>query len=110
MALLYIGTFGSFIGYSAAFPTLLKVVFERPDIALTGASSAPSSARCPARSAAGSPTGSAGRSSRSRSFVVMAVAGVVAVVGVQPRACRSSSPASWCCSSRPASATARPTG
>jgi NNP family nitrate/nitrite transporter-like MFS transporter len=34
MALLYIGTFGSFIGYSAAFPTLLKVVFERPDIAL----------------------------------------------------------------------------
>ena len=34
MAVLYIGTFGSFIGYSAAFPTLLKVVFERPDIAL----------------------------------------------------------------------------
>jgi NNP family nitrate/nitrite transporter-like MFS transporter len=34
MALLYIGTFGSFIGYSAAFPTLLKVVFERGDIAL----------------------------------------------------------------------------
>lgn len=35
MAFLYIGTFGSFIGYSAAFPTLLKVVFERSDIALT---------------------------------------------------------------------------
>ena len=35
MAFLYIGTFGSFIGYSAAFPTLLKVVFDRPDIALT---------------------------------------------------------------------------
>ncbi|WP_084103232.1 MFS transporter [Demequina sp. NBRC 110056] len=35
MAFLYIGTFGSFIGYSAAFPTLLTVVFERPDIALT---------------------------------------------------------------------------
>ncbi|GIG55062.1 MFS transporter [Demequina activiva] len=35
MAFLYVGTFGSFIGYSAAFPTLLTVVFERPDIALT---------------------------------------------------------------------------
>ncbi len=35
MSFLYIGTFGSFIGYSAAFPTLLKTVFARPDIALT---------------------------------------------------------------------------
>ena len=35
MAFLYIGTFGSFIGYSAAFPTLLKNVYLRPDIALT---------------------------------------------------------------------------
>ena len=35
MAFLYIGTFGSFIGYSAAFPTLLKVVFGRGDIALS---------------------------------------------------------------------------
>ncbi|ORA82373.1 MFS transporter [Mycobacterium malmoense] len=34
MSLLYIGTFGSFIGYSAAFPTLLKAVFNRGDIAL----------------------------------------------------------------------------
>jgi NNP family nitrate/nitrite transporter-like MFS transporter len=34
MSLLYIGTFGSFIGYSAAFPTLLNVVFDRSDIAL----------------------------------------------------------------------------
>jgi NNP family nitrate/nitrite transporter-like MFS transporter len=34
MSFLYIGTFGSFIGYSAAFPTLLKAVFNRPDIAL----------------------------------------------------------------------------
>ncbi|BBA86348.1 MFS transporter [Mycobacterium pseudoshottsii] len=34
LALLYIGTFGSFIGYSAAFPTLLKTVFDRGDIAL----------------------------------------------------------------------------
>ena len=37
MSLLYIGTFGSFIGYSAAFPTLLKAVFDRGDIALTWA-------------------------------------------------------------------------
>ncbi|WP_283633153.1 MFS transporter [Mycolicibacterium poriferae] len=37
MSLLYIGTFGSFIGYSAAFPTLLKAVFDRGDIALAWA-------------------------------------------------------------------------
>jgi len=35
VSFLYIGTFGSFIGYSAAFPTLLKTVFGRGDIALT---------------------------------------------------------------------------
>src|SRR5690606_12838652 len=35
LALLYIGSFGSFIGYSAAFPTLFVVVFDRPDFALT---------------------------------------------------------------------------
>jgi MFS transporter, NNP family, nitrate/nitrite transporter len=34
VSFLYIGTFGSFIGYSAAFPTLLKTTFGRPDIAL----------------------------------------------------------------------------
>jgi NNP family nitrate/nitrite transporter-like MFS transporter len=34
MSLLYVGTFGSFIGYSAAFPTLLTSVLDRPDIAL----------------------------------------------------------------------------
>jgi NNP family nitrate/nitrite transporter-like MFS transporter len=37
MSLLYVGTFGSFIGYSAAFPTLLKTVFGRGDIALAWA-------------------------------------------------------------------------
>jgi len=37
MSLRYIGTCGSFIGYSAAFPTLLKTVFGRGDIALTWA-------------------------------------------------------------------------
>jgi NNP family nitrate/nitrite transporter-like MFS transporter len=35
ISFLYIGTFGSFIGYSAAFPTLLKTVYARPDIALS---------------------------------------------------------------------------
>lgn len=34
LSILYIGTFGSFIGYSAAFPTLLATTFERRDIAL----------------------------------------------------------------------------
>ncbi|GLY33193.1 nitrate/nitrite transporter [Kineosporia sp. NBRC 101731] len=37
MSLLYIGTFGSFIGYSSAFPTLLVAVFDRQDIALAWA-------------------------------------------------------------------------
>jgi NNP family nitrate/nitrite transporter-like MFS transporter len=37
MSLLYVGTFGSFIGYSAAFPTLLKTAFGRGDIALSWA-------------------------------------------------------------------------
>jgi MFS transporter, NNP family, nitrate/nitrite transporter len=34
ISFLYIGTFGSFIGYSSAFPTLLKTVFNRGDVAL----------------------------------------------------------------------------
>ena len=83
MALLYIGTFGSFIGYSAAFPTLLKVVFERPDIALgygflgalVGSLSRPLGGRLSDRMGGARVTVGA--------FLVMAVAGVVAVVGVQ---------------------------
>jgi len=50
VSFLYISTFGSFIGYSAAFPTLLKTVFNRPDIALTWASSGRSAARRSPRS------------------------------------------------------------
>ncbi|MBI3687728.1 MAG: NarK/NasA family nitrate transporter [Actinobacteria bacterium] len=34
LSVLYIGTFGSFIGYSSAFPTLLSTAFHRRDIAL----------------------------------------------------------------------------
>ena len=34
VSFLYVGTFGSFIGYSSAFPTLLKTAFGRPDTAL----------------------------------------------------------------------------
>ena len=85
MALLYIGTFGSFIGYSAAFPTLLKVVFERPDIALTwgflgalvGSLSRPLGGRLADRLGGSVVT--------IASFVAMAVGGVVAVVGVQQK-------------------------
>lgn len=85
MAFLYIGTFGSFIGYSAAFPTLLKVVFERPDIALgygflgalVGSLSRPLGGRLSDRLGGSVVTLGA--------FLVMAVAGVVAVLGVQGR-------------------------
>ena len=36
MSLLYIGTFGSFIGYSAALPLLIKLEFFVPDPAAVG--------------------------------------------------------------------------
>ncbi|WP_062521235.1 MFS transporter [Demequina silvatica] len=83
MAFLYIGTFGSFIGYSAAFPTLLTVVFERADIALTwgflgaliGSLSRPYGGKLADRIGGAVITIGA--------FVVMAIAGVTAVVGVQ---------------------------
>ncbi|WP_062517308.1 MFS transporter [Demequina gelatinilytica] len=83
MAFLYIGTFGSFIGYSAAFPTLLTVVFERADIALSwgflgaliGSLSRPYGGRLADRVGGAIITVGA--------FVVMAIAGVTAVIGVQ---------------------------
>jgi NNP family nitrate/nitrite transporter-like MFS transporter len=83
MALLYIGTFGSFIGYSAAFPTLLKVVFERGDIALSwgflgalvGSLSRPYGGRLADRLG--------GSVITLVSFLCMAAAGYAAVIGVQ---------------------------
>jgi NNP family nitrate/nitrite transporter-like MFS transporter len=82
MAFLYIGTFGSFIGYSAAFPTLLTVVFQRSDIALSwgflgalvGSLSRPVGGRLADRFGGSAVT--------LVSFVVMAGAGWVAVQGV----------------------------
>jgi len=83
MAFLYIGTFGSFIGYSSAFPTLLKVVFERTDIALSwgflgalvGSLARPIGGRLADRIGGSLVT--------AVTFVLMAGAGAVAVVGVQ---------------------------
>ncbi|MBM6404977.1 NarK/NasA family nitrate transporter [Phycicoccus sp. CSK15P-2] len=83
MAFLYIGTFGSFIGYSAAFPTLLKVVFERGDIALTygflgalvGSLSRPLGGKLADRVGGAVVT--------VWTFVAMAAAGWTAVIGVQ---------------------------
>ncbi len=85
MAGLYIGSFGSFIGYSAAFPTLLAVTFDRADIALTWGF-------------LGALVGSLARPYGGRladkwggaritivSFVLMAAGGFVAVQGVQTR-------------------------
>lgn len=85
MAFLYIGTFGSFIGYSAAFPTLLKVVFERGDIALSwgflgalvGSLSRPLGGRLADRIGGSVVT--------AITFVLMALAGYSAVLGVQHR-------------------------
>lgn len=85
MAFLYIGTFGSFIGYSSAFPTLLKVVFERGDIALSwgflgalvGSLARPIGGRLADRIGGSLVT--------AVTFVLMAVAGSVAVLGVQQK-------------------------
>ena len=71
MAFLYIGTFGSFIGYSAALPLLIKLNFWVPDPAPLGtgiffayyAFLGALAARSPGRSAAGWPTGTAARRS-----------------------------------------------
>jgi NNP family nitrate/nitrite transporter-like MFS transporter len=83
MSFLYIGTFGSFIGYSAAFPTLLAVVFGRPDIALSwgflgalvGSLSRPLGGRLADRLGGSLVTVIA--------FACLAVAGTIAVLGVQ---------------------------
>jgi len=83
MAFLYIGTFGSFIGYSAAFPTLLTVVFDRSDIALSwgflgaliGSLSRPYGGRLADRFG--------GSLITVGSFAVMAAGGYLAVLGVQ---------------------------
>ena len=83
MAFLYVGTFGSFIGYSAAFPTLLTVVFERPDIALgwgflgalLGSLARPYGGKLADRFGGSIITVAA--------FVFMAIAGFAAVQGVQ---------------------------
>ena len=85
VSFLYIGTFGSFIGYSAAFPTLLKTVFERPDIALAwgflgalvGSLSRPLGGRVSDRVGGARVT--------AVSFAVMALASVGALVSVQQK-------------------------
>ena len=85
MAFLYIGTFGSFIGYSSAFPTLLKVVFDRGDIALSwgflgalvGSIARPIGGRLADRIGGSLVT--------AVTFVLMAVAGMAAVAGVQQK-------------------------
>jgi NNP family nitrate/nitrite transporter-like MFS transporter len=83
MACLYIGTFGSFIGYSAAFPTLLKLVFDRGDIALSwgflgalvGSFARPVGGKLADKHGGSMITVIA--------FVIMALAGALAVVVVQ---------------------------
>lgn len=83
MAFLYIGTFGSFIGYSSAFPTLLKVAFDRGDIALTwgflgalvGSLARPYGGKLADRFG--------GSTIALVSFLAMAAAGFTAVIGVQ---------------------------
>lgn len=83
MSFLYIGTFGSFIGYSAAFPTLLKTVFDRPDIALTWgfAGALVGSVSRPLGGLASDKVG--GSRVTALSFVVMIIGAVGALLSVQ---------------------------
>lgn len=83
VSFLYIGTFGSFIGYSSAFPTLLKTTFGRPDVALTwgflgalvGSLSRPLGGRIADRAGGARVTAVA--------FAVMAAASVGALISLQ---------------------------
>lgn len=85
ISFLYIGTFGSFIGYSSAFPTLLKTVFGRPDIALAwgflgalvGSVARPVGGRISDRFGGARVTVA--------SFAVLAVAAVGALIAVQQK-------------------------
>ena len=110
ISFLYIGTFGSFIGYSGAFPTLLKNQFPEVTLsiaflgALVGSLARPLGGMLADRWGGARITIAAfaddGRRRRSARSPLCRSASFAAV----PRA-RSS-----CCSSRPASATGRPTG
>ncbi|KLL11710.1 MFS transporter [Protofrankia coriariae] len=87
MSFLYIGTFGSFIGYSSAFPALLKnpALFNRPDVALSygflgalvGSVARPLGGRLGDRIGGAKVTVA--------SFVVMMLAGLGAVASIGPK-------------------------
>ena len=74
MCWLYLGTFGSFIGYAAGFPLLIKSQFPQRERRCPTPGWARWSARWSGPSAAGCPTSSAARSVTFWNFVVMALA------------------------------------
>ena len=107
MSCIYIGTFGSFIGYSAAFPLLLKTQF--PEITVAIAFLGPLVGSLSGRSA-GCWRTDGGAKVTFWNFVAMGAATIGVMYFVEINSFPGSSRCSWCCSSRPASATARPTG
>jgi len=110
LSVLYIGTFGSFIGYSAAFPTLLKTVFGRGDIALTWAFLGAGIGSV-VRPLGGKLADRIGGARITAASFGMLAAGPPRRCGPsRPGICRCSSPASCSCSSPPGSATVRRTG
>nr|BFF19322.1 hypothetical protein GCM10025730_28430 [Promicromonospora thailandica] len=107
ISFIYIGTFGSFIGYAGAFPTLLASEF--PQVALPWRSWARSSGQWPGPWAASSPTGWAARSSRSPPSASWRWARSGRSGPSARGASRPSSARSWGCSWPRAWATARST-
>ena len=106
MAWLYIGTFGSFIGYSAAFPLLIKTQFPQVTTNLAFLGALVGSVARPLGGKLADRIG--GARLTFWNFVAMALAALGVIFGWTRTRSAASSRCSWCCSSPPASATARP--
>ncbi|GAB4008095.1 hypothetical protein GCM10029992_63600 [Glycomyces albus] len=97
MSLLYIGTFGSFIGYSFAFPLVIRIEFPEFNV-LWIAALGPWSARSRGPSAAGWPTSGRARRSRACRSSPWAPASSARSPGSTSGRSPSSSCPSWSCS------------
>lgn len=108
ISFLYIGTFGSFIGYAGAFPTLLAGQFPEVTLSIAFLGALVGSVSRPLGGIVADRLG--GARVTIASYGVMALGAVGATRALETHSSASSSRRSSSCSSRRASATARPTG